>query len=347
MKISDGTKKILNDPKKIEYRDRWFARLQQVFSGNEYEKVMTIKGISGRADDNMLLYSNPEKWVIESLENLAEQIEECGSDIQFIPPCIEPGVYGVHFIDSIFGSHVYYEKNVEQWYNDSINTEVGSLQFPDLEKSEAWNMATRAAREFLRQEVALPLFGLPTIASSLVVAVNLYGESILTEMLDEPTNAIHDFSVINNTLAEIHCWYRAILPENQLQPVVAHERTQPPGYGQICGCTSQLISAKTYETQISALDNELLGVYPKGGMMHLCGTHEHLIPSLRSMENLKAIQVNDRAAHDLKLYFEGLRDDQIIYLNPCQGMSIEKAMEITGGRRLVIIDRLNTPLAMR
>ena len=71
--------------------------------------------------------------------------------------------------------------------------------------------------------------------------------------------------------------------------------------------------------------------------MHLCGSHSHLIPILRSMKNLKALQLNDRAAHDLGLYFAGLREDQIIYLNPCEGMSVKMAMEITGGKRLVLV----------
>jgi hypothetical protein len=54
------------------------------------------------------------------------------------------------------------------------------------------------------------------------------------------------------------------------------------------------------------------------------------------MQNLKVVQVNDRAAHDLEMYFSGLRSDQILYLMPCEGMTVKKAMEITGGKRLVI-----------
>ena len=59
------------------------------------------------------------------------------------------------------------------------------------------------------------------------------------------------------------------------------------------------------------------------------------------MKSLKAVQVNDRAAEDLQLYFDGLREDQILYLCPCKGMTVERAMEITGGKRLVINAHLN------
>ena len=56
------------------------------------------------------------------------------------------------------------------------------------------------------------------------------------------------------------------------------------------------------------------------------------------MPHLKAVQLNDRAAWDLKEYYDRLREDQMIYLNPCEGMGIKQAIEITGGRRLVIAD---------
>jgi hypothetical protein len=71
-------------------------------------------------------------------------------------------------------------------------------------------------------------------------------------------------------------------------------------------------------------------------MIHLCGSHAQHLPVFRNMKSLHAVQVNDRAAEDLQLYFDGLREDQVIYLNPCAGMTIDKAMEITGGRRLVL-----------
>jgi hypothetical protein len=319
----------------------WFNRLQELFDGKNSGSIMAIKGICGCPDDGMLLYENPEGWIVESLENLADNIDSCDNDDQFIPPCIEPGVYGVHFIDSIFGAHVYFDNTVKQWYNEPLGADIGCLEPPDIDKCEAWSIAKRTVNEFIRQDVKLPLFGLPTIASSLVVAINLYGEDVLAGLMLEPNKILHDFSVINTLLIEIHQWYQSVLPMRQLQPVIAQDRTQPPGHGQLCGCSTQLISADLYEAQIAAFDNALLGAYPNGGMMHLCGSHAHLIPVFRLMRNLKSIQINDRAAHDLELYFNGLRDDQIIYLNPCEGMPVDNALKITGGERFVLIDNFN------
>jgi hypothetical protein len=92
---------------------------------------------------------------------------------------------------------------------------------------------------------------------------------------------------------------------------------------------------------IADLDEDLLNVYENGGMIHLCGSHAQHIDCFRSMKSLKALQLNDRAAADLPLYFEGLREDQIIYLCPCEEMTVEQAVKITGGRRLVI----NAPIS--
>ena len=114
-------------------------------------------------------------------------------------------------------------------------------------------------------------------------------------------------------------------------------RTQPPGYGQICGCSTHLLSGSLYGEMVADLDDALLGAYEKGGMIHLCGGHTQHIKTFASMKNLKTIQLNDRAAGDLEQYFNGLRKDQIIYLNPCPEMSVDRALEITRGERLVIV----------
>ena len=48
------------------------------------------------------------------------------------------------------------------------------------------------------------MFGLPTIASALNIALNLYGQEILLEMLADPDNARKDLETINRTLVRVH-----------------------------------------------------------------------------------------------------------------------------------------------
>lgn len=335
-RISDKASSILNSQDLLEKSAAKFSELNSIFQGKIPDQPFALSGICGCSGTDPYCY--PEQWTIGVLENLAVQAEKVADPYVFRPLCIEYGIYGVHLIDKILGAEVFFESG--QWYNRYLNTPIGKLQYPDLENNETWGLAKRAVNTFREQNVQLPLFGLPTIASALNIAVNLYGEEILVQLALESETALHDLKVINQLLCELHRWYLDNLPLKQLQPVVSWARTQPYGFGQICGCTTQLVSSSMYNEFIAPLDDELLSVYPNGGMIHLCGTHTHHIPAWREMKSLRTIQVNDRAAEDLEIYFNQLREDQIIYLNPCNGMTVKRALEITGGQRLVIVGEI-------
>jgi hypothetical protein len=334
--LGAAARRILNDSELILVRDDWFSRLRRLFGGEDDAKeVFAVGGITGCSGDSSLLYSEPENWVIDCLEDLAKHAEKAKNSDIFTPLCVQNGVFGVHYIDSIFGCDVFFEYG--QWYSGFLDCEVGELRVPDIDKSEAWQLTRRLTEAFVGADVKLPVYGLPTIASALNVAVNMYGERILEAMLREPAAASHDLKIINDTLVELHRRMVAMLPAKQLQPVIPDGRIQPPGFGQICGCTTQLLSPACYGDMIASLDCELLGVYPEGGMMHLCGAHEHHIPVFRAMKALRSIQLNDRAAEGLAKYHSGLRPDQIIYLYPCDAMTAQMAVDITGGERLVLV----------
>lgn len=340
MAISEFAHKVLNDPELIRKRDLWFSRMSNVFTNTPDEwnqsHVMAVNGILGTSIHDP--YTEPELWVEDCLEDLARRADVLNNEEYFRPLCIEYGIYGVHYIDKILGANVYYK--VDQWYNDYLKTPIGELAYPDLTADPVFALTKRVVNAFLEADVALPLFGLPTIASALNISVNLYGEEILVEMLDDPENASADLKTINRLLCDLHRYFRSVIPYEQLQPVISWNRTQPPGYGQLCGCTTQLLSANTYAELIAPLDDELLGVYPNGGMIHFCGSHTQHIDTFRKMKNLKALQLNDRATWDLPAYFEELREDQVIYLNPCEDMTMKQAVDLTKGKRLVIADDL-------
>lgn len=346
MALSKKAKEILNRPELIEKRDLWFEKMQSVFTSDAHmttqKQVLGVNGILGVGKHDP--YTEPELWVEDCLEDLARRYEVLNQETYFRPLCVEYFVYGVHYIDKMLGANVYFHEG--QWYNDYLSTPIGQLKSPDLDKNELWSLTKRAVNAFLDADVALPIFGLPTIASTLNIAVNLYGGEILAEMLSDPDNALADLTAINDLLCDLHTYFRNTIPMKQLQPVISWNRTQPPGYGQLCGCTTQLVSASLYEELIAPLDEKLLSVYPNGGMIHLCGSHTQHLEVFRKMKSLKAIQINDRAAADLAAYFNHLRDDQIIYLNPCKEASVEDAVAITGGKRLIIAADLETPISI-
>lgn len=332
----------LNDKTLIAKRDHWFSVLEDLYQGRYSEpRVFVVDGVLsvGKSDP----YREPEKWVDECLFDIVNgKADAILNEYKFSPVCVEYGIYGVHYIDKILGANVYFRDG--QWYNDYLTTPIGELVMPDLEQNETFQLSVRAAKRFAKVGGKFPIFGLPTIASALNIAVNLYGQEILMEMLDDPDNARKDLMTINRLLVKIHQTFREIIPRSQLQPVISWERTQPPGYGQICGCTTQLVSGDLYREMIADLDAAVLRVYEKGGMIHLCGSHAQHIPTFRAMPELKSVQLHDRAAEDLQLYFDGLREDQLIYLVPCRGMTIERALAITGGKRLVVIAHVDGEL---
>ena len=337
--IGEDTKKLLNDKNLIGNREKWFQSLDKLFRGVPNELSLgqhfVINGIHGAATDAEKEYTAPEEWINEAAADLARQIEAAPDCGEFVPSCIEPSLYGVHFIDKILGAEVFYKD--EQWYNKYLDQEVGELKACDIEESETWQLAKRHAKQFLALDIKLPLFGMPTLSSPLNIAVNLYGEEILAAMLLEPERADHDLDIIEDVIKQAHRWYIETIPKEQLQPVISWERTQPHGYGQICGCTTQLLSPELYERFIMDRDDRILGLYQNGGMIHLCGNHQALIPLFAKMQNVKSVQLNDRAAEDLQFYVEGLRKDQVIYVIPCSGMTVEQAATIAGERNIVFI----------
>jgi len=342
-KLSAATHAILNDPERIARRDIWFSRMENLFAGTpdtyNDQYIFTLCGSVPRPSDDMLAYTEPEEWILQCLELIAAQ-PECTNN-RFAPVCVEYPIYGVHFIDKIFGAEVYQDSG--QWYNHYLTTPIGELQMPNLEKDETWALARRAAMAFLDADVSLPLFGLPTLSSALNILVNLYGGDSLAAMIDDEEAVLHDLTIINDVIRTLHRWYLETIPHQLLQPVISWGRTQPPGFGQLCGCTTQLLSGRMYRSLIAPLDDALLAEYPRGGMIHLCGAHAQHIPVFRDMPHLRSLQLNDRAACDLKLYLEGLREDQIIYLNPCEDMTAEQAIRISGGNRIVLCQNTNAP----
>jgi hypothetical protein len=322
----------LRDPALVSVRDDHFARLEGVYAGEVPDTPFFLCGIAEVSED-----AGPgwEAWLDAALERLARQADRALDGRVFRPLCVNYSPHGVHFVDALFGAEVFRMED-GSWQARYLPTPVGALERPVLADPPVWSAATGVTHAFMERDVPGVLFGLPTIASALNIAVNLYGQAIILAMLTEPEAARHDLRVINDLLCDLHRWYRATVPEWQLQCIVPQGRCQPPGFGQLCGCTTQLLSPGLYEEFVGPLDAELLSIYPRGGMIHLCGTHLQHVPSWRRLPEFRAFQTNDRASEDFEAYHRDLREDQVLYVNPTETVPAERILQATGGRRVVI-----------
>ena len=324
---------VLRSRELIVQRDAIFARLEAVFAGDALPEGTYLAGFEPTTDS---ADCDLDAWLDEALTQIAEEAKETVADNVLRPLCLMYNPRGVHFIDHFFGADVF-ELNEGNWQSRPLPTPIGCLAPVDLDSHPTWQRMKDFARKFIERDVPAVLFGLPTIGSPLNAAVNLYGQALFEAMLTDPDAVHHDLRIVTDLLCDLHRWYRANIPHEQLQCVVPGSRTQPPGFGQICGCTCQLLSPSQYADFIAPLDAEVLSVYPHGGMIHLCGGHTQHAATFAGMQSLRALQVNDRAADDLEAYIERVRDDQVFYLNPTDTMTPERALAITRGRRLVIV----------
>jgi len=327
--MKKNTLQRLADPELVAARQAWETRLGD-FSG----MPIYLQGLarSGNAD----MCQSPGQRLHEALDQLAEHVELLRDGRGFRPLGVRAALHGVHFVDKIFGADVFeLDGEKDNWQAKYLSSAVGTLKRPDLDTNPTWTVAREFARSFVASGVTVPAFQLPTIASALNIGLNLYGQDILMAMMMDPPAAHRDLAVINSVLLEIHDWYRATVPSDILQQVACSGRWQPPGCGQICGCSTQLISADHYADFIAPHDDAILSRYPRGGMIHLCGTHTQHNPVWKKMQSLRAIQVNDRAAEDLEIYLREM-PEKIYYVHPCEGMPVERIEKLAKIHKIVI-----------
>jgi len=332
--MKEETGKILHGKSLFDARERQLNTLTEYYK-NRPQHPLCLHGISiFRAITPKQLTGE----LIDSLfDELASRAAESADEAILRPLAIEVQLYGVHFIDKLCGAQIHYNDEQNLWWSEGLTTPIGALSFPDLEQSTLWQACTRLYGELLARDIRLPFLATQILGSPTVGIFNLYKENILYGFYDNPGGVKRDLRVLTDLLLLLHKWFLEKIPQEQFQPVCVDGRLQPRGCGQMCGCTTQLISNELYEEFIFPLDKEIFALYENGGLYHLCGAHTQHIKTWRSWDDLKAVQLNDRAADDFEAYFTGLRDDQLIYLNPSEAMPIEKALSISGGRRTIIV----------
>ena len=320
----------LTRPDLVAKRRAWEKRL-----ADRDDTPLCLRGVLARGVTDMS--ADPQQRMQEALSQLADRVHILGDEEVFRPLSVCAALHGVHFVDKLFGADVYeLENEPDNWQTRYLTSPIGSLARPNLDNHPTWAIAKAFARAFVDSGVTVPVFMLPTVASALNIGMNLYGQELLMAMMLEPEAAQRDLQTINDVLIEIHDWYRATVPIDRLHQVACGGRYQPPGCGQICGCSTQMIACEQYEQFIAQKDDAVLSRYPNGGMIHLCGSHTQHIPVWKQMKSLTAVQVNDRAAEDLEIYLREM-SEKVYYVAPCEAMPRERIEQFAIDHKIIIV----------
>ena len=294
-------------------------------------------GLWGTNEIDML--ADPEAWLDDVLAGMAAHAADLADRATFRPLGMMVDPLGVHYVDALFGAHVYiYE---EQTWAEELSCEVAELTMPDLARSEVFRQSLRLVERAVavaqRPEAQGCMFvSLPVMSCPINIGINLFGQRLLTALIEQPAAAHRALRIITDVIIACTRAFLDVMPAHIWRNPVAESRYAPPGYGYINGCATQLVSARQYRAFFGPLDAEILGVYPHGGMIHLCGAHAQHIPTWRDLPVVRSVQLNDHATDDVERFFHGLRPDQILYIAPSDAMPAARILEITRGERLVL-----------
>ncbi len=328
--------KIFNDETLLNCKRYHLDKLDNLFADPWNQEPFYVNSECIYHSRPSYAYNEPERWVHDALDELAPRADVIKDIYTFRPLSVEFGPYLVRFVDSIFGATPFFSDITNSWDSHPVYERPGELPIPDIGKLHIVDISLRAAKEFASLKLRLPTFSLPTLSSPLNTGFNLYGSRFFEFLITHPKEMKRDLELITEIIVELHHLYRDILSSENIQMVVSPERFQPYGYSQLCGCSTQLISAEMYAEMFMELDERILTAHGKAGMIHLCGRSTQHIGNFFEMPSLKSVQINDAAAVDIEKYHMGLRTDQVIYFIPCKKIGIEEAVKITDGRRLVI-----------
>jgi hypothetical protein len=323
-------------------------RIAALYRGEALDQVPAIAGpflgashgLWGTNDIDMLV--EPERWLEDVLADMARQAHVLRERVTFCPAMVEMDALGVRYIDALFGAPVrFYERQV---WSEGLPCAVAELARPEVASHPVFLQSIRLARLAVEAGQGRLLLANPVLSCAANIGMNLFGGRLLEATILEPDDAARALGTINEVICQCTQAFVEAIPPALRRNSVGESRYAPPGFGQIDGCATQLLSAEVYRDFFAPLDAAVLRLSPHGGMIHLCGAHAQHIPVWREMPELRSVQVNDRAAEDLELYFRGLRDDQVIYVGPTETMSVDRILAITEGRRVVLQCYLAEPL---
>ena len=312
--------------KHFEYHD---GRIRDAFAGRPSREPIFLAGLPAHEEEDMLSdFSKVKDRALADIENILPAL---GKNT-FYSPVAEIWPFGVHYLDALFGCKVFYRSGTI--FAEKLSCGPGGLKRPDLGRSDVFLRSYELAKFLLDSVPSDIKISTPVLSSPLNIAMNLFGGEFLVALMEKRNEAISALEKITGTIVELHRVFGMLGP--RVRHYAVSSRYTPDGFGHICGCSTHLVSGKTYAEEIAAFDEQVLSVYPQGGTIHLCGKHLQHVDIFKKMKKLRGVQINDAAADDFSGYLDGLREDQVIYVAPTPSEPVQKILEMGKGRRVII-----------
>jgi len=321
------------------------ARIEQLVAEGACETVVSLCDFP----QPYYAYATEEgwrEWMAACEANMERYLHLAADEVTFRPLVFEFWPLVTHFVDALFGARVYPDNTGCNFWNDQLEIPLEALEPIEVEKQPLLQWALEKMQQTLELWPDYVMLGTPVFASVLNIGVNLFGERLLLALATEEAAALRALGYINEALCDLRRLFHSELPADRVRFYAASTRWLPDGYGHLCGCTTQLVGPETYRRLVGDLERDVLNCFPKGGSIHLCGFHTQHIPYWSELPELVGVQLNDDASNDFEAYFIGLRPDQIIHVGLTDKMTLERVLEISKGRRVVIQAPLPEPIPL-
>lgn len=279
-----------------------------------------------------------DNWLAEQLDRFRNEADLCRDENVFHVFGLSLCRYDLHFSSVIMGCPVFAsERAPVDWLPLSkVGVKMRDFTAPSLDENKDFLELLDLAKFMVEATEGRVPIEIPYISEPLVEAVNLFGEAFLIELAEENETCEKILTDITSTILDMRRRFFHAVPGFAFWPHGLSLRMMPDDYTLLFGCTTQLISPQAYRKHILERDRMLLRSHAHGGCIHLCGRHTQHLEAWVSTEEVKAFQLNGNASDDLQRYWNALRPDQFIIFHQSDKIRYEDAMNLTGGRQLVI-----------
>lgn len=286
-----------------------------------------------------------DQWLDNQLRAVKANVEEALDSASLFYPIIEMfSLYGTHFMDVLFGGDVKWQE--EQFWSEPVDYAVADIAAPDLDAMPLVREAVELAIWIKEKTTGRFLISMPDVGCPLNIAINIFGEGFLLELALNPESAKRALMIIGAATRRVHELLVEAVGQQTLRCHNAYYVYTPHDIAGLSICATQLVSPDHFAELVAEADDACLPSLYQGLLQHLCGHSTQHIAELARRPSVRGVQLNDAAANDFEAYYNGLREDQVVYVIPTEEMPLDKILSISDGQRLVILAKLDGPVPL-